>query len=574
MQRAAVIIGVNKTGNLPTLQAAVASAHAVEEWAQAQAFGTVTTLTDEAGPVTIQQIKSAIKAIVNKGTVEQLVVYFSGHGVNIRYGEYWLLSDAPNDTQAAVNVEGSVVLARQAGIPHVVFLSDACRTAAEGIQAQFVTGSEIFPNSPAGGPEKPVDLYFATTLGAPALEIKDPGTAANRFKALYTDALVDGLYGRVARCLENVQEAGTSVGLVRPWPLRDYLEVEVPRRLTAAAISVSIFQTPDARITSPPRTWLARITRPGAAVSPPAPISVAPPPPPPAVPPEAAFLHRRVAAVGNTTGAPSAQLAVDMVSDEARERAAPFGRAHFESRCGFKVRGAQFVEGFHPSKLVVLDGPDSVRVDIQQPASVVLRFDSGKGVIFPAIPEFVTGLTVNNGELVDVVYEPSDTSWRWGEYQSRLTQLRELRGRVAAAARFGVFRLEGDDALQVARQMQLAKGLDPTMALYAAYAYDSLQRSDRIREMQNYLRDDLELRLFDIALLAGTLDGQRAGTVERVFPAVPMLSQGWALLAAHRISLPPTLESLPRFLQPSLWTLFAPQAVDLLKSALQTQEIH
>ena len=117
------------------MQAAVSSAHAVEKWAQGQEFASVNVLTDEAGPVTIQQIKSAIKAIVEKGTIEQLVVYFSGHGVNIRYGEYWLLSDAPDDTQAAVNVEGSVVLARRAGIPHVVLVSDACRTAAEGIQA-------------------------------------------------------------------------------------------------------------------------------------------------------------------------------------------------------------------------------------------------------------------------------------------------------------------------------------------------------------------------------------------------------------------------------------------------------
>ena len=194
-------------------------------------------------------------------------------------------------------------------------------------------------------------------------------------------------------------------------------------------------------------------------------------------------------------------------------------------------------------------------------------------MILPAIPEFVTGLTLNQGELVDVVYEPSDTSWRWNEYQSRLGQLRQLRGHVAAAARLGVFRLEGEDALQVARQMQLAKGLDPTMALYAAYAYNSLQRNELVREMQNYLLDDLQIRLFDIALLAGTLDGQSASKAEKVFPAMPMLSQGWALLNAHGVILPPMLNSLPRFLESSLWTLFAAPAVDLLKSALVAQEI-
>jgi hypothetical protein len=96
----------SKTGNLATLQAAVSSAHAVEKWAQGQEFASVNVLTDEAGPVTIQQIKSAIKAIVEKGTIEQLFVYFFGHGVNIRYGEYWLLSDAPDDTQSGRECRG------------------------------------------------------------------------------------------------------------------------------------------------------------------------------------------------------------------------------------------------------------------------------------------------------------------------------------------------------------------------------------------------------------------------------------------------------------------------------------
>jgi hypothetical protein len=74
-----------------------------------------------------------------------------------------------------------------------------------------------------------------------------------------------------------------------------------------------------------------------------------------------------------------------------------------------------------------MDGPDSVAVfgrDPAQrypiePASVVLRFQNGKGTILPAIPEFVTGLTFDGGDLVDVVYEPSDTSYRWSEYQNR-----------------------------------------------------------------------------------------------------------------------------------------------------------
>jgi hypothetical protein len=126
--------------------------------------------------VIARDIKQAIKAIIEPGNIEQLLIYFAGHGVNLGYSEYWLLSEAPDDTQEAVNVRGSEILARYAGIPHVVFISDACRTAAQGIQAQGVTGSEIFPNQGAGDVSQAVDQFFACTLGNPAAEVRDPNT--------------------------------------------------------------------------------------------------------------------------------------------------------------------------------------------------------------------------------------------------------------------------------------------------------------------------------------------------------------------------------------------------------------
>lgn len=80
-------------------------------------------------------------------TVQQLIVYFSGHGVNMSRGELWLLTGAPDDPNAAVNIARSVELARTCGIRHVAMVSDACRTAAEGIQAQSVRGPRSSPTS-------------------------------------------------------------------------------------------------------------------------------------------------------------------------------------------------------------------------------------------------------------------------------------------------------------------------------------------------------------------------------------------------------------------------------------------
>jgi len=295
-----------------------------------------------------------------------------------------------------------------------------------------------------------------------------------------------------------------------------------------------------------------------------------------------AFLGRRIAALENQLGTEIAQSAADVVTKEAEERASPFGRGHFETRCGFKVRGARFVGAYYPRNPfnLLLDGPaDSVAVHggnqqvATKPTSILLTFDNQKSTILPAIPEFVTALTVKEGQLVDVVYEPADTSPRWPEYQSRADQMRQLRGRIAAAAQFGVFRLEGQDGLHLARKMQLMKGLDPTMALYAAYAYDGLQQTERIIQMQNYLYSDLHLRLFDIALLAGTLDDRNPSKQEDMFPSTPLLSQGWALLSAHGVK-QQLLQRLPRFLESSLWTLFTAEGSGQLKEAFQSGEIH
>jgi hypothetical protein len=194
--------------------------------------------------------------------------------------------------------------------------------------------------------------------------------------------------------------------------------------------------------------------------------------------------------------------------------------------------------------------------------------------VLPAIPGFLASLRFEEGELADVAYEPSENTYRWPELASRLGEVRMLRRAVANAARFGVFRLEGDEAFTMAKRMQLAKGVDPSMAIYAAYAYDSLERRRLLRSMESYLRLDLDLRLFDISLLSGELDGLQVGALEDVFPFCPMLAQGWALLSAHRVTISLGLENIQRYLLPSLWTLFNATGTRLLRAAMARTEVH
>jgi Caspase domain len=125
--RAAVVIGVNKIRDLPVLRAAVSGAKLVADWLCAEGFE-VKLIVDENGPVTADRIKRAVFELVDRGTLSQLIVYFSGHGVCVSFNEFWLLTGAPADGNEAVSLVECWELAHRSGIANVVFISDPCRS--------------------------------------------------------------------------------------------------------------------------------------------------------------------------------------------------------------------------------------------------------------------------------------------------------------------------------------------------------------------------------------------------------------------------------------------------------------
>ena len=64
--RAAVVIGINKTGSLPVLRAAASGATVVGDWLEQEGFH-VHRFIDDQGPVRHWQIFDAVNGIVKKG---------------------------------------------------------------------------------------------------------------------------------------------------------------------------------------------------------------------------------------------------------------------------------------------------------------------------------------------------------------------------------------------------------------------------------------------------------------------------------------------------------------------------
>jgi hypothetical protein len=99
MTRAGIFIGVDKAGDLPQLGDAAAGARRMYEWALYQGLPERTharLITDSGGrKVEPTEISGAVESICNGAGVDQLVLYFAGHGVNLQRGDRWLLSDAP-----------------------------------------------------------------------------------------------------------------------------------------------------------------------------------------------------------------------------------------------------------------------------------------------------------------------------------------------------------------------------------------------------------------------------------------------------------------------------------------------
>lgn len=606
MSRAAILIGANRTGHLPVLQDAAAGARRMAQWALAQGMAQdrVVLFTDEAGPIDVADIRRAVRALVDAGTLQQLIVYFAGHGVNIRYGEYWLLTDAPEDASAAVNVEGSVVLARRCGIGHVVFISDACRTAAEGVQAQGVTGIEIFPNDPVPGPEGPVDIFFAATLGRPALEVKDPAVSSAAFKAVYTATFLDAVSGRLPAALTHTTVQGQPADVVRPRPLKMLLLAELPRRLAALRLPAAVTQVPDARITSDEDAWLARLTpKPVAATPPSGPRAVPPGPSAPITTPAPMYLSVPLPITAEARACIQLASALDLGAattlqptrgavrnalfnaglpnlDRSSAPPRPPVRAtadaglHFDTGCGFEVRGSAVLQAWSGrAQVQVQVMPDPTRVRVQLPetgGSVLLQLRDGTGALLPALPGFVTRLVLKDDELVDVAFEPLRDTPRWAAFEQVADALRTLRRAVSLAARDNAFRPEPAMIDRLTERMVYAGHLDPSLALYAAHSCHELQQSARIAPLAQALRADLGVDLFDLLLLAGDrMQASETRCVPRL-PQVPLLVRGWTLLSALGVTLPEPLMGIGRHLQPSLWTHFTRAGCDQLRD-LMTQ---
>jgi hypothetical protein len=576
--RAAVVIGVDKPGGLPKLKAAASGAKAVSSWLSSQGFE-AKLLADITQPVKASDVFDTIAALVRRGTLDQLVVYFAGHGFIKDYSEYWLLSGAPDNPNEAISVNESIFLARQTAIPNVVIISDACRSKSEDLQTERVRGSLVFPNNRTP-PPKPtdVDLFYATLIGDPSWEVSvhDSTTA---FDGIFTATFLDAF--------KNPDDSMTTpIGgkLVVPnRKLQPFLLREVPRRAQQASIRIT--QRPDVQVVSGDSTYIGTVasTAHQAAVPSPAPASVV-------TLATAAFTHISSSHVNPQvvsswlplTLGPGAGSELMAVADSSgfthsatkivTARGTPVPSS---VRTGFEVSGAPVGSiRATPGVTVKLSkqSADRALIDVslgtRRAGSVAVRFADGSGCVLVALKDYLGSVVVDEAGVSNVSYLP--IYMRDPNLEPRLTALHAA---VATSARFGVFRIEGgrrnsEGAARLASQIRVMKGYDATLGIYAAYAYAQADIQEQVRSVRGYMHDDYGVDLFDLAMLAGELYGRQLEPTAFVPPLFPMLSQGWSLLRVKDARLPVAISKSIDHLKPSLWTTFDAEGMKIIDSGL------
>ena len=236
--RAAVVIGVDRPGTLPPLQGAASGAKRVGDWLKSEGLE-VRRFTDEAKLVKAGDIFDVIEGLVSLGILQQLIVYFAGHGCFVGTGEYWLLSQALHNPNEAISVNECFELSRQCGIQNVVLISDACRSTSASLGIQQLHGYVIFPVMNNRRVFTYLDRFLAVRIGAPAYEVKD---AAGKYNGIYTSCFLEAYSDPDDSMIAVVNGAR----VVPNKKLEAYLLSEVPKR---AQIS-DVEQYPNSLVTS------------------------------------------------------------------------------------------------------------------------------------------------------------------------------------------------------------------------------------------------------------------------------------------------------------------------------------
>ncbi|PSL44140.1 caspase domain-containing protein [Chitinophaga niastensis] len=576
MKKCAVIIGVNEVKELAPLKAAVSGAYAFNTWALKQGYET-TPITDDNGPVKLSMISSAVKSYVQKEIYEQLVIFFSGHGTwKSVQSELWLLSDAVNDSNEAINLSISCISAEFGNIPHVVFISDACRTISSDPLLSQVYGGNIFPTV-FGNIVPEVDRFHATRGLSPAYERDGEKDNIESF-GVYTKCILNGLYGNDEKIFSHYVENGKSFKIIRPKKLKTYLEEVVPSEVSKYKNARA--QQPVAHVQSQYPKYLAKFS----------PSNKEGPAPSDLVnKSDELYLGHEMQNKSEMEGVRVTENVTPYIDSRLYKSWEQYAKI---------VVPDKIIDFWNLAASIIVDGADDIKINPDWPSEyqftadsvtfigipsfyqssfLQLRLKNGNGIPITILSGFVVIVLLKNEQVSNIRYEPSRNSAKYLESAERKPEILSKRAIISTAMQFGDFRITGEahEVIRQAGYLRYDKAFDPTLGLYASYAYAQQGQWTEIESIYGFMKKEPEPILYDVELLnflaryktnRKTRFNERRSMFE---PGPPLLTQGWSYFPIDFSYFPPLYTELIRNLVPGLWTTFTEAGAHIISHELR-----
>ncbi len=560
MTKHAILIGINNIPDMPYLASPSSYAIKMREWAEGQGYIT-SFFADEpenvttAGQCSRGEILKAVRHIIANGT-DQLIIYFAGHGVERAPGEdIWLLPGYADDPSESISIFACQPLAYRSGIKHIVFISDSCRSPSNNRNVQHITPSVIFPifNKEY---RTDIDVFYSTHPGANSIDVRDE---QGNYRSIYTDNLLKCLKGEVTDVIRPIKRINPTFPAVLSYELNDYLKTKVAKEIE---VITGKKQFPTGSVSSSDPLFLSKLGE-----------------------------RELVESIGERglaiiAGSESTEVDVKSISEKINSyvKAKGIGATRelrkvyrefkhdyefFTSEAVFSNgQTGLFISGLASPTVYGKRNQNYYRFEERKKFTTpqTLSFDDaerrrseiyfvgnhGSTRFYPVtvIPGFFAQVVFAKNEILTVNYFPTGYDSKH-EARNNAAEVAERKANIIMAAKKGIF--QGAYELNYdGGYYRKYKHLEPTLGLFAAYAYFQNGDFAGVKSLYDYLLWNGQSILGDITILERLSNRNLDIPLDEEL-AIPLLTQGWAYLNLFESE---NLSHLEKYLQPGLWTSF------------------
>lgn len=614
MSKIAICIGVNNVKNFTPLQGATKGAIKFSDWAKGQGYEIKLFLDEDKFIVKANDIFDFIQECLNSMRYSQMLIYFSGHGV-LRgpKQELWLLSNAGTSPNEFINVTESKDNASTCPIPYVLFVSDACRSLPTHLN-QTNGASSIFPIMESIE-DNVIDIFYATRPGAVAYEV-----AGNNLKdayGIFTETLVEYLDGSYTETIINndkSEEAEVKWFLNKYYDYKElatnfnYKNLRNPEDkwiISANEVSIKLKeivenksflvsngQSPQFNISQHKQEYpLSTFTDEqgkNLVLKNEMKIEIKPDPVfrlDETISPIEIVTHYKYKFNFGLERLWSQNKKSDNKTELLTNKLFEtnihlFNRFEDFEETGIQIIGQRIFDFIVPREVEFDMSHSTVKIKTKNPKPYgLLVLKDGKSIPIAIIKGYVAQLIFKGGDLFTINYTPAKSNeYTHYSYHANKEMINSKRIFVANAANNGLSYNSVFDDVNFERLKQgypdagsflrIGKNLDPSLGLYAAYAFKEFENQKKIKSVYNYMQNDNPNVIYDVAMLSGKLSINKSTA-----SFCPVMTSGWSYKRLYKDFINSKIAEAANFLEPGLWTTFNRKGTKILIPEIHQNKI-